>query len=52
VGCPTVNGGEDLRVMSGAPPSHNPLIIKRKKKRIEDLGQNFSSMFLIGYEGL
>jgi len=30
----------------------NLLIIKRKKKRIEDLGQKYSSMFLIGYEGL
>jgi hypothetical protein len=30
----------------------NLLIIKRKKKRIEESGQKYSSMFLIGYEGL
>jgi hypothetical protein len=30
----------------------NLLIIKRKKKRIEDLGQKYSSMILMGCEGL
>jgi hypothetical protein len=44
--------GDYPRVMSGAPPPHNLLIIKRKKKRIEDFGQKYSSMILIGYEGL
>jgi len=38
--------------MSGDFTAYNLLIIKRKKKRIEDLGQKYSSMFLIGYEGL
>ena len=38
--------------MSARKTARNLLIIKRKKKRIEDLGQKYSSMILIGYEGL
>ena len=32
--------------------ARNLSIIKRKKKRIEKSGQKYSSMILIGYEGL
>jgi len=49
---PTVIKRLDHRVMSGDFAAYNLLIIKRKMFFIEELDQKYSSMFLIGCEGL